>query len=395
VTQAVVADLSRVARREHRALPLIGDGAPTPRQLFFLFAATLALRLIIVAIVLWRGHLSLYDFARLYDGRSYLITARAILGDSADFNDYHGRVFFGLPLTIATLARLGIPLHLSALWLNWIASSFAAVLAAKLFRDLRVGYATALLFPHALMNSCLTASESPMLALSLAGLLLMQRHDRVPLRTTLAGILLGLAMLFRPMACFSLVAAAFCEIADRRWRRVFVITLSAAAVFIAGMLLQSHFRHGDALANFRYQAHSPNAYAGQLLDAPFKALFVYPIAAKLPPARIAYVWVHAAVILLASVLAIVALLRRAPAGNHWLTTVSSIWLLANTAFILSLGAPWGFQCFHRFSIPAAPATWWFLRRTFPSGRLSWLWAPIAVTSMTISILTIISEAPGW
>jgi hypothetical protein len=203
-------------------------------------------------------------------------------------------------------------------------------------------------------------------------------------------------MLFRPMACFALIAAGIDEASRRRWKSLATLALSAVLVLTAGTLCQAHFRRGDALANFRYQVHSPNAYGGQLLDRPFKALVVYPLAARLPFARIGYLWAHALVILVACGVA-----ARRTFGNPsstpppWLVRISATWLLANTAFILCLGAPWGFQCFHRFSIPAAPAMWWFLRRALPTGRWGWLWFPIAAASAAAALVTILSEAPSW
>ena len=64
-----------------------------------------------------RLHLSVNQFAHLYDGNSYLITAQAMLGDRAQFSEYHGRVFPGFPAMIAS-RRVAHRFSLSKLWHN-------------------------------------------------------------------------------------------------------------------------------------------------------------------------------------------------------------------------------------------------------------------------------------
>jgi hypothetical protein len=305
-------------------------------------------------------------------------------------------VFYGLPMLLALLARAGMPMHLSALLINWFTASLAPVLAAKLFDDMRVGYATSVLFPHTLMNSCLAMTESPMLAFALGGLLLMRGEfeRRSSSRTLLAGTFFGLAMVFRPMACFALIAVALYQFLSRKLKSTLLVIVSSFSVVAIAMLLQGQWR-GDMLANFRYQATSPNAYAGRLVTVPFHSLLSVPFRTHAHPAKIAYIWMHAAVLIVACAYAAKDIFRRSISDSQpekWLTDIAAVWFAGNTIFLLSLGSPFGFECFHRFSIPAAPAMWWFLRRRLPSSRP--LWLAIAIGSAIIAVLTIASDHPA-
>jgi hypothetical protein len=160
------------------------------------------------------------------------------------------------------------------------------------------------------------------------------------------------------------------------------------------MLLQGHWR-GDILANVRYQATSPNAYSGRLLTIPFLSLLTVPFKTHAHPAKTLYIWIHALILFVACACAAREVFRRSIGDSPrqtWLTPIAALWLAGNTLFLLSLGSPFGFECFHRFSIPAAPAMWWFLRNRLPTSK--WLWLPIAIASATIAVLTIATDYPA-
>ena len=182
-----------------------------------------------------------------------------MLGDAADLTAAHARVFPGYPAIVAVAhVILRTPLAGTALAVDWASAAAAAGLSARLFRDVRVGLAVATLVPHYLMNSTMAMSEAPLLALTVAGLLLADRRPLV------GGLVLGSAGLVRPMACFAVAGAV-----ARRPRRAAVVAVAAAAVVVAGGVAL-HVWRGDALANVHGQAGY--AYHGRLFDWPFRSL---------------------------------------------------------------------------------------------------------------------------
>ncbi len=352
----------------------------------------MAARLIVFVVVLIHCQLSVERYARLYDGNSYLINAEAMTGDWREFNAFHGRVFPGYPAMIALLHQLHhlFPMRrfaVAAIAIDWVSAAAAAVFAAELFCDRRVGFAMAFLIPHYLMNSSLAMSEAPLLAFTLGGLL-MVRRSRI-----CGGGLLGAASLVRPMACFAGAGYAFAEFASKRvarpsglarLARVGVFTLSAAVVVLIGLLLVHRWR-GTALAGARYYASSPNAYDGQLITWPFRALLTTPFRRHVPVGRVLYIYAHVAVTVTACGL----LARKVFQTRQqldWRDALAGPWLLGNTIFVLCTGSIWGFECFHRFTIPALPAMFWALQTVLPTRRRYWV--IIAIGSMTVAILTI-------
>ena len=238
-----------------------------------------------------------------------------------------------------------------------------------------------------------------MLALLLAGMLLVLSGDaNISIwRAAGAGTLMGLALLFRPMACFGLGATIVCCLLLKKWKSTVVLVCAALVIFVIAMFWQGHWR-GDLLANFRYQAHSPAAYGGHLLDWPLRSILIDPFERKIPASRIAYIGLHALIVFTACVRAVSKIFRITRqwiiqphysvviTNENRLTFFAGLWLLGNTLFVISLGSPWGFECFHRFTIPAAPALWWFLRPILP--RNTWPWLLIAMISAGIAIATV-------
>lgn len=352
-----------LASREHhvsmRDAVLIGASAVLLR-----FAIFLAISII--------HNLSVEQYAMLYDGRSYLVTAGDILKLNTDISLYHARVFPGFPGLVALLSLTGVPLVVGALGVNWISSGIAAGASSLLFRDRRIGWAMVVLIPHYLMNSSMAMTEAPMLALATCGVLLACRE-----RIILAGVLLGLAGLVRPIACFPTMGIMVLLLIRKQGLKSLVLGLTAMFVVIAGLALVFLWR-GDALAGIRFYASSPAAYGGDLFTWPFTSLIRTPLQEGISLGRTAYIWAHAAVVIAACAM----LLWRVRSGDAR-DQLCIPWLLGNTLLTLCIGNIWGFECFHRFIIPAQPAMFWAMRRVLP--RHAWLWLLIGCGSGAIAI----------
>lgn len=355
----------------------------TFRTLATLFVATLTLRAVVFLLVSHFGQLNVTQYANLYDGESYLVTTEAMMGDWSNFNAYHGRVFPGVPALIAVLGTLGVPIVVGGLAINWIAASLVAPLGAWFYRDARVGWAMVMLIPHYLMNSTMTMTEAPLLAFSLSGLILALRAERWA--WFVGGVLLGYAGLVRPMACFAVIGGLTLFVHRREWTRTVVVAITSGAVTVGGFVLL-HFWRGDALAGAKYYAQSENAYGGELLTWPFKSLIMTPLTHDIVLGRVLMMWAHVAIVLLACGLIVRQLLR---SRQDWRDVLSAPWLLANTLFALCIGSVWGFQCCHRFTIPAAPAMFYALRRFLP--RPTWAWALIAIASTAFSVIAMLKD----
>ena len=357
---------------------------PTPwRSLFGIGLIALAMRATVALVICLAWPMTLDQYATLYDGESYVAMARAMaLGEVLE--PYHGRVFPGLPAWAALLHSVGVPISLGLTATNWLCAALATVLAGRLFNDRRVAWATACLPPHWVMNSSLAMTEAPMLALSLVGLLVAMRP--APRISAAGGAMLGAAGLVRPMACFAVVGLIAMRWRERQWKRGLLLGAAALGVVVLGMIA-THVWRGNALAGPQYYANDGNTYGGQLLALPFDSLVMTPFRrSDVTPLRTGYVWLHAVVVLLACGLAIRHLRRSS------LDTLAAIWLLGNTLFVLCVGSRWGFECFHRFVIPASPAAFWFLRPWLPRGR--WWW-PIAAATVGFAILSVCSDLHGY
>lgn len=354
---------------------------------------------VVAGVWAFRG-LSPAQSAHLYDGDSYMRVAKAMLGDVSGYNKYHARVSPGFPALVAAVGATGLPVEYAAIGLNWASAAIAAALAAMVLNDRRIGLAVACLIPHYLMNSSFALSEAPMLALSMGGLLLATRG-----RPAGGAALWGLAGLIRPTACFLVLGWMVAMIARRRWRTALAGGAVAAGVVVAGMAGLQYWT-GDAFGGVRYQVMSPNAYGGEFLTWPFKSLILGPLLRHVPPGRIAYIWLHAAVALWACI----ALLRSLTTPAHPQTAAPppsltsrarqqaeqpspillAVWLCGNTLFALSIGNVWGFECFHRFTVPAMPAMFVALAPILPRRCLTW--AVVAGFSLVIAVATVYTTA---
>ncbi len=342
-------------------------------------SATL-LRVGVVAAVHLHHGVSLFDYAtQVGDGQSYIAIARAMLGDRSGLSEYDQRVFPGYPAMIAGLHLAGLPFHLAALGIDWLAAGLVAAMAAALFGDRRVGWAMVMLVPQYLINSTLAMSEAPMLTLTLAGLLLARRC-----RSGQAGAVLGLAGLVRPMACFAVAGAALSSAVEGRCRRGLALALVAGGVFVAGWMGAALWS-GHAFENVRIYKNHPGAYAGQLFTYPFGSLISTPLHATVAAWKIPYIWAHVALTLLAIGLLAVKF-KRDPRSADGLDALCLPWLAGNTLFVLCIGSHWGFDHYPRFTIPALPALFFALRRGLPD-RI-WMWGLITVASATAAVATV-------
>lgn len=365
------------------------------RPVLALFLSAFLLRLAVFLTASHVYHIPLSAYAAKGDGASYLACAKALLGDRSDLTDYDRRVFPGYPALIALFHLTGLSLPLSALLIDWLSAAVAAAVAYALFPDRRVAWAMLFLLPHYLPNSSLAMSEAPLLAFTLAGLLLTQRN-----RPLAGGILLGLAGLIRPMACFAVAGALIAAATQRQWRRALIIALSATAVVAAGLLIV-HLGTGDALANVRVYRDSPRAYGGALFRPPFYSLLTIPRLEHVSLGFVTYIYAHVLIVLAAcAALAhrTFPLKPRAQAAgdapgpsssrpaSHALNVLTLTWLLSNTLFQLCIGSTWGFRHFPRFAIPAQPALFWALHPYVP--RRSWPWCLAAVGIFYLAVVCV-------
>jgi hypothetical protein len=339
--------------------------APRRGELLTVALFALALRVFVFTIAMRAGHISLEQYTSKGDTSSYLANAAAMSGERslASLSDYDLRVFPGYPALIAVVHRLGIPLRASALLVTWISAAVAAAAAGKVFADARVAWAMTCLIPHYLINSSLGMSEAPLLAVVCLALLASQKDQLL-----LAGVLFGFAGMIRPMACFAMAGLLLALARDRHWRAMAVVVLAATATFALELLVIQKWT-GNALHGIHVYANNPAAYGGHLLGWPFQSLLTTPMHDGASAGRIAYIWTHVVVVLIACALIADRAIRTARPNPR--DSVSCAWLIGNTAFVLCIGSVWGFRHFPRFTIPAAPALFWALRSVLPRNPRWW------------------------
>jgi hypothetical protein len=338
--------------------------------------------LIFVAAVLTRAQ-SPAVYGSLRDGSSYLAFASAAAGEVSpqEAGAAHLRVFPGYPLLVAALRLAGVPVLVGALLVSWLAAAVAAALAAAAFRDVRMGWAMALLPPAYLMYSSMVMSESCVLAFCMGALLLSRRGRLVG-----AGLVSGYAVLVRPMAAFlvlGLLVEGYCR---REWRRVLVIGGCCALAVAAGML-GLHVWRGSPVAGLRVYEELFN---GRIFEFPFVSLVATPWRVPVPGWKIAYVWAHVVVALVAAVVLVVKALgleldRAEP-------VVFACWGCGTVAFALCLGDVWGFHAFDRFLLPALPALLLAWRKAFP--RRPWAWILLGAVSAALAYVGAVRHVPG-
>ncbi|HET6248783.1 MAG TPA: hypothetical protein VFE47_13870 [Tepidisphaeraceae bacterium] len=410
------------------------------RDFLELILFAIGLRATLFLIVCVHYHYTFHQWAMRDDGSSYIAYARALLGDSSHLTEYDQRVFPGYPALIAIVHRLGIPIDAAAVGVTWVSAGLVAALAAALFRDRRIGWAMACLPLQYFINSSLTMSEAPMLALALIGLLLANRG-----KIAGGGILLGLAGLVRPMACFAVLGQLLRSMIEvpkaspidpttrsspsiaiiaaggssgdprledhdlsftkklapvpgyqnqnsprlrslmRRYRAPIILALTSASVVALGILALHHWT-GDAFRGARVYANAPNTYNGHLIQWPFHSLIHESLRPEVSAARVFYIWLHVSITFIALAIVLFRCLRdRTNADGRDL--LAAPWLAGNTLFVLSIGSFWGFEHFPRFTIPALPAMFWALRNFLPRRKVFWLGiAAVILVSASLVVL---------
>jgi hypothetical protein len=343
------------------------DPAPTRRDLLTICLAALLIRALLCVLALHIRGWSALQFAMLRDGDSYIRVARALLGDPSTLRLIDRRVFIGYPALIASVAWLGVPVHVAALGLNWVATAISAILTAITFRDRRLGWAMATLTPSYLLYSTMAMSEATLLALTLGGIVIVRRH-----RNALGGALLGAAGLIRPMACFAALGVLF-ERSQKSWRSARTVAIAAACATGIGLLLY-HLWSGNALESVEIYATNERAYAGQLFTWPFESLIMTPIRSGVAAWRVAYIWSYVVVTFVACWIVLRDLMRRGSRSERPLADLrlNAPWLVGNTVFTLFIGHIWGFYQFHRFILVALPPLLWLFQDYYPKRWHGWL-----------------------
>lgn len=244
------------------------------RTMLMLAAAAIAVRLLAATIAFVTTDLRPADLGRLRDGAAYLAYASAITDGFAGLAEYDRRVFPGYPLLLALIGAARWPLI--AVLLNWLAAGAAAALAYRLYDDVRVGWAMAVLTPSYVLYSTTIMFEAVVLLAGVAAVLLMTRGRGVP-----AGLALGFAAVARPLAA-SFGAAC---LAVRSWRdRAFLAAafVTLACVAIAGAWLW--WWSGSLASGIDVYRSDTRAYGGDSLFAwPFASLIGVPLRESVPP----------------------------------------------------------------------------------------------------------------
>ena len=346
------------------------------RELIFIALSAIAFRVAIFLTASALFNISFDTYICKGDGESYLAYAKAIFGDSSGLREYDRRVFPGFPALIAIVHAVGAPIGVAGLAITWVSAGIAAMLAAKLFDDRRVGWAMVMLIPHWPINSSLVMSEAPLLALALAGLCLVRVNRPIP-----AGLMMGLGGLVRPMACFTVMGAMFSRILRREWRSALICGSAAAAVVLAG-IASLHIWTGDAFAGTRIYANDPGTYRGEIWMWPFQSLVTTPFRQPVSAWKMIYIWLHVVLTLAACGILIRQLVRQGR-GLDERDAMALPWLAGNTLFVLCIGSTWGFDHFPRFTIPAMPAMFWAIRAIL-SQRWYW-WMLIGIGSFVIGV----------
>ena len=378
-----------VLRREQGAKGLFQAGlAPGRGDLLAIGLSAILLRVgVFLTLTVGQGF-SFKAYADGGDGISYQAYARAILGDESQFTEYDSRVFPGYPALIAAghvVFHASIPV--TALAITWTSAALAAVLTAVFFRDRRIGWAMVMLPPHWPINSSLMMSEAPMLAVTLGGLMLGQiKFDAVfssVMSLVVAGLLLGLAVLIRPVAIFPLVGSVGAQWRSKN-RRGALLTLLAAGVVISVGLAMVRALTGDAFHSFNIYTHSAGAYAGRVFDWPFQSLIQTPLRAHVGAGRVMYVYAHVAILLAACFILFRRVRPLKSAGA--LDVIALCWLGGNTLFTLCIGSGpygWGFFHFPRFILPALPPMFWIIACLLPARN--WVWGVLIVILFGVAV----------
>jgi hypothetical protein len=357
--------------------------ATKPAELLLMAFAAIVIRAALFALGTKIHGWSVDEFVFLRDGSSYIHLAQAFRGDQSVLTLFDRRVFPGYPALIATVMSLGVSAPVAALALAWLGTGITAVLTAVLYDDRRLGWAMVMLTPSYLMYTTLVMSEAVLLTFTVGGLVLLYRR-----RPGAGGILLGIAGLVRPMACFAVLGAALERF--RRTPRAAILFCAVSAVIVGIGLWLMQLWNGDALQNVRIYASDDRAYAGQLFALPFESLIMTPIRLHVPLWKVAYIWTYVALTFIACGLLTREAFAAIASEQRLFARLNAPWLIGNTLFVLCIGHIWGFHEFHRFIVPALPPLLWAYRDYYP--RRQWPWALIGVGSFAFALFGLLRSA---
>ncbi len=326
------------------------------------------------------------------DAGSFLPMARVIYGLAplSAVKVYDTRVFPGWPLLLGLPLRLGLP-EWSALALSLACSALVPILFLRLTGERRLAWLLVYFPPAWLLAGLHPISEPAYLALILAGLLALKYA-----RPGLAGGVLGATFVLRPFgaawAAGGWVAGLWSRPRDGRAALRFALL---AAVPVAGLLVLNAAVFGDPLRQLHVyelpldQLNLSTATAAQLGAAaghwgpPFKYLLLTPWLTPVPAWKIAYIYAHAAA-LLVLVWRGVAFLRGP--GEPWQRALV-LGFLANAALIVCTGPYWGFHSFDRYFVWGLPGALWLARGWYTSDRCHWILAPVSLALATHALLS--------
>lgn len=358
-----IVDSDRPTRNRMIILVLV---AATVHAAFFIAAASFS-------------HLTWSQQAHFGDSDQYVRYGQAIAGHATTLSEYDKRLFFGAPLAIAGMIRVGIPGGAAAVLQSWAGSCIAVAASAYLFESVTIGLAVALLLPDYLLVSSVVASEGLMLGLTTAGLAFARRRKQI----VLGGLLLGAAGVVRPMACFAVIGYAAAEVSEKRYRNAIVLGLSSLAVVLLGMAAMRYFT-GDALESLHVYRDHPTAYDGHLLDWPMHAIIHYSTHYPIDKSKLLYVWVNVVFLVVA-----LAALAAGPRAGTSLGRLSLVWAAGNSLLCVCLGSAWAYLCFPRFICGAEPALLFGVRRFLPPARQWWAWLLIGGASFAVALMMIV------
>ena len=331
------------------------------------------IHLVVFTVASLAFHISVSDYSDKGDGLSFKHMAQAMLGDRGAIDEYDSRVLPGYPAMIA-MVRLVTPFSFGAagLLVTFLSAGAAAALASLYFDSRKIGWAVALLPPHAWINMSLAMSEAPAVALMLWGLLLAKRN-----RLFGAGVVLGLAVLTRPVAIFA-AGALFIESLNRG-RRWIPLIVGGVAMGLFGLMLM-HRVSGGLMHSVNLYANSPRIYAGKPFTWPFHTILATIFSGHRSIWRCVYILAHVALAIGGCLL-----LARQKSRTDLLPL---IWLSGNTLFVLCLGTGpviWGFDHVPRFMLPAFPPLVWAYRKFLPSKGAAWVYIPLSIAFFVMAI----------
>lgn len=348
---------------------------PALRDDLQIAGVAILMRVVVLATATWLCGVSLDQYVKRGDGESYVMVAESMLGRRAyvELDEYHHRVFLGYPALMALVAATGVPVGIAGLLITFVSAGGVAVLAGRVFVDRRVGWASAMLVPHWVVNSSLVMTEAPALIFSLAGVFLAKREHWLS-----AGVACAGAGLVRPMTCFATLAVLVALAMAKHLKAAVVTGTACAAVFAAGLIYSECWRGGWFESARIYHA-SPRAYGGELFTWPGASLLRETFSSTASPVFSIYIWLHVAFV--AGALGLLVYQQRRAPDARGLTALP--WVVGNTLFVLCIGSFWGYQHFPRFHILSQPPMFYAWRRTLPERAWVWLTLSVPITIYAI------------